>query len=518
MVTGIKKHTQAKRQYADAADFRTPIRLSREQGLCGRVCIASHITDYKSVKPKARLILLLVALSFIIVSGCEQNRFQKAELLFNQKRYASAIEYMDNYIKTGNNGAMVTRAELIRSESYYELGMIAIEKENWVLAIRLLKLANSETSDVKLAEVYKTLAIQAMENQDVQTTLGFLTLIINEIPTSVLSPEVLQLRIKVVLDNLGDKVTAWNDYRTLYDKYPDNPYEILARPYVLRFIDINVNDAITKAAAGQYDTALGELFQISRYPIANLDKINLNISNIYQAQAEIQVQEQNYLEADRYFRQAIEYYPTKEAEVMQRLREIASLYIDKGNSYLQIRDFENALVYFRKTFEIIPDFDLALQAIKRVATIQENIARAAILSSDAQKAESAKNYTEALRLYNQAYQLDKEDAYYQNSLTMTNLIEANKNPMGFARRIINEYRGGILSKRIAVQKQELLKTYKADEIRDSGWKMLLSSGQYKYEARYDLITAKDNYYFVWQVNLKERTVVPLNKMSEKLMQ
>ncbi len=481
--------------------------------------ISEHsLTILPGVRRSAPKILFSFLILLLLTTGCEQNRFKKAEMLYNQRRYAAAVEYLDHYIQTGKNGAMVTRAELIRSDSYYELGMIANSKGNWNLAIRFLKLANSEIADVTLAEIYKELALQALDKADIQTALSYLSLIINEIPISELNPEALQLRIKVTLDNLGDKVTAWNDYMMLYDKYRDNPYEILARPYVLRFIDININEAVQKAVAGNYDQALAELFQIIRYPVADPDKVNLEISNIYQEQAEILVQEQKYIEADQFYRKAIQHYPSKEKEIMQRLRAIGVLYIDKGNSYLQIRDFENALTYYRKTYEIIPDFDLANQAIARVSEIKQNIVKAAAMAEEAEKAENAKNYIEAQRLFNQAYQLDNEEEYYKNAITMGNLIEADKNPTGFARRIINEYRGGILIKRVTAQKQEMLKSFKSTEVKDSGWKILLSSGQYKYEARYDLITPKESYYFVWQINLKDRNLVPLNKVSEKLMQ
>jgi len=98
------------------------------------------------------------------------------------------------------------------------------------------------------------------------------------------------------------------------------------------------------------------------------------------------------------------------------------------------------------------------------------------------------------------------------------LIEANKNPSAFARRIITEYKGGLLTKRIQNQKQELLKRYKENEIQDSGWILMLSTGQYKYEARYDLLTPNETYLYVWQINLRDRSIIPLNKLSEALMQ
>ncbi len=75
----------------------------------------------------------------------------------------------------------------------------------------------------------------------------------------------------------------------------------------------------------------------------------------------------------------------------------------------------------------------------------------------------------------------------------------------------------MLNNRITQQKKQLLGRYKNSEIRDSGWKFLLSTGQYKYEARYDLMTPQETFLYVWQVSLKDRKIIPLNKISEELM-
>jgi len=469
----------------------------------------------KRLKPKSYIILLL---TILIVTACEHNKFRSAESLYSQRRYAASIELLDNYINTGKNGAFITRAELTRSSCYYELGLAAIEKENWALAIRLLKLANSKQSDVELAKVYNTLAQDAIEANDIPKAMSYLTLITKEISTSDLIPEVLHTRIKIYLDYYKDKQSAWNDYMFLYDNYPENKYEILARPYIQRFIDINIDEAIGKAIKKEYDAALEDLFQIRRYPVSDPVKVEGEISNIYQQLAEIDIQKKDYFEANRLFLKAMQYDPKKKEVINQRLKDIAFLYVEKGNDYLQIRDFDNALLYYEKTFEIIPDFEIAKQAITNLRNIQRNIKEASDLATEANKMELNRNYTEARRLYSLAYQLDKL-AYYSERVTiMGNVIEADKDPVAFTKKIITDYQNGLLYRRIQAQKQVLLKKFKIDEIRDSGWKVLRSSGQYKYEARYDLLTPSENLYYVWQVNLRDRTITPLNKISEKIMQ
>ncbi len=472
------------------------------------------------MKLTQNLILICLSAAFILLlsSACEYNRFNQGEALYQQRKYAAAIEILDNYIDNSRNGAIMTKAELTRSASYYELGLLAMNKENWQLAIRLFKLANSETADKDLAVIYNLLADQAILANDYPLATQYLNLLIEEVPISDLVPLALQKRIKIHLDINNEKEKAWQDYMTMYGKYPDNTYEILTRPLIARFINSMINDAVIVATRGDYRTALNQLFKIGQYPVADSNLVNLEVANIYLEQAELNVQEQKYPEAHRFFRIAIQYYPQKKEFVDKRLTEIAKLYIKKGDDYLAVRDFENALNYYEKSFEIISDFSEAKTAIAKMNVFKANIERAADIAAEAQKLESAKNFPDAQRLYQQAYQIDNLPKYQESAFIMANLIEAEKGPVPFARKIINEYQDGMLKKRISQKKEELLKAYKQNEIKDSGWKILLSPGQYKYEARYDLITPGDSYFYVWQVNIRDKSVIPLNKISEKLMQ
>jgi tetratricopeptide (TPR) repeat protein len=304
----------------------------------------------------------------------------------------------------------------------------------------------------------------------------------------------------------------------LYDNYPNNPYEVLARNYVIRFIPGKLDYAAILNEQGYYTDALKELFEISKYPVVDMDRLNKQISDVYERQAEELINEQDYVEADRLFRIALQYYPQKKDSITNRLESITNLFIQKGNSLLEAGDYEAALIHYRKTFDIIPDYPPAVEAIKRVYTIQENIRKAGELFSQAERLEATGKLNEALQTYNAAYALDPKPEYKQKAAIVQNIMEANKNPSAFARRILNEYRGGILNTRIQNQKKELLKRYKENEIQDSGWKLMLSTGQYKYEARYDLLTPNETYLYVWQINLRDRSIVPLNKLSEALMQ
>ena len=454
----------------------------------------------------------------IVLSGCEINRLRSAEDLYNKNLYAAAIEELDDLILSAENRAIATRAEIVRSNCYSALAEAAVERKNWTLAIRFFKLANSDAANLRLGEIYLNLAMEAEKTGSPVNAKAYLDAILREVPDSPLLPEVLYHRIGYFIEVKSDNEAAWNDYMRLFDNYPNSPYEILARNYVLRFIPEKLQYAEILNEQGYYADALKELFELSKYPVVDMEQVNKQISAVYEKQAEELLSEQDYIEADRLFRIAMQYYPQKKASITNRLESITNLFIQKGNSLLEAGDFEGALAHYRKTFDIIPDYPPAMEAINRLFTIQENIRKAANLYSQAEKLEATGKLNEALQTYNAAYALDPKPEYKQRAGLIQNLIEANKNPSAFARKIITEYRGGLLSNRIQKQKQELLKRYKQNEIQDSGWKLMLSTGQYKYEARYDLLTPNETYLYVWQINLRDRSIIPLNKLSEALMQ
>lgn len=95
-------------------------------------------------KPLYTQILLLgLSLWLMLSTGCEVNRLNSAQKLYDDQLYAGAIQELDGLIPVGYNGAIITRAELLRSNCYLELGKTALERDNRPLAIRFLKLANS---------------------------------------------------------------------------------------------------------------------------------------------------------------------------------------------------------------------------------------------------------------------------------------------------------------------------------------------------------------------------------------
>jgi tetratricopeptide (TPR) repeat protein len=110
------------------------------------------------------------------------------------------------------------------------------------------------------------------------------------------------------------------------------------------------------ANAGYFNEALAVYFELAKYPIIRTEEINALIGSTYRGQAELYLDQENYLEADRFLRIALQYIPEQRPQIEERLRQIVDLFIKKGDAFLAQRDFDNALTHYQRVFEIIPDY------------------------------------------------------------------------------------------------------------------------------------------------------------------
>ncbi len=91
--------------------------------------------------------------------------------------------------------------------------------------------------------------------------------------------------------------------------------------------------------------------------------------------------------------------------------------------------------------------------------------------------------------------------------------------MGFSKIFVRQYKSGRILQRINQLVSRLVAQYGRDNVTSSPeLQFMLSIGEAKYEVRYDITTPDDSYYLVWLVNLLDRSVTPLNKKSEELIQ
>jgi len=128
-----------------------------------------------------------------------------------------------------------------------------------------------------------------------------------------------------------------------------------------------------------------------------------------------------------------------------------------------------------------------------------------------------KRFAKALQYYKQSNALRKKQEIINEILHMENLIEAEESPIAFAKKIMFAYKNGRVKKKVLSLKKEMSNKY-ADAMKTSGWRASYAVGKYNYEVRYDITSPKEDYYFVWRINLENRTVTPLNKMTENILE
>ncbi|HOA29289.1 MAG TPA: hypothetical protein PKL34_04565, partial [Candidatus Cloacimonadota bacterium] len=64
----------------------------------------------RSQRQRTKWMLMISASLILLLSGCEINRLNRAVDLYDAQNYAGAITELDDLIKSGKNGAIVTRA------------------------------------------------------------------------------------------------------------------------------------------------------------------------------------------------------------------------------------------------------------------------------------------------------------------------------------------------------------------------------------------------------------------------
>ncbi|MCD4829250.1 MAG: tetratricopeptide repeat protein [Candidatus Cloacimonetes bacterium] len=463
--------------------------------------------------------LLLPGLAGLLVASCMSQGYSTAHSLFVRGRYAAAIERFDHFIATTENGAKATQAQLERSEAYYHLGLRANERERWKLAVRFFYLSNLPKADAELDDCYFTLAQIALEETDYEQAFYYFRLVTDNLPESELVPRILFERIRLHMDEFNNDAMAWGDYVELYDNHPDSPYMLQAQPYADRFLTDFIDQVVNMQYAVGYMAVIEQLKLLAEYPSSYRGDIFVHIGDLYLKLAEQQVTREEYIEAERSFRAAESYDPTRAEHVSLRLNEIVSLFIDRGDVLLAERDIDSAIELYEETFDIIPGYEPAISAIVQARLMRENINKADSLFQLADRAVENKEFEDALRLYRQANVYDQLPRYRDKIFLVTNLINIEQDPVGFAKSVVSQYRNGRIIQRINALENRLVAEYGRENIISSPeLQFMLSVGEAKYEVRYDISTPDESYYLTWLVNLRDRSITPLNIKSEELIQ
>lgn len=480
---------------------------------------------------------LLVASLLIVLIGCEANRYKKSTSSYYRGNYTVSIEELDTYLEEATNGAFKTNAELIRSKAYQQLALRAYNAENLALATRFALLANSTATDSLLARCYYDFANISFQDNDKKKGFEFYNQILLEIPDSRFVSEIIYTKMADNYQTNPDNyLEAWDYYKKLYPKFEDDYYEIESRKIVKAFSPKFINDAL-KAESEQ---GLALLLELIEYPVGNTEEAKKAIAQIYIKIAEKAIKENDFIKADNNYKSAVYYDLSVKDYVKQRLLDTAEQYIKQGEKYVQQRDFENAFILFNRTFDVIPGYKKALQAIQETTILVNNIERARSLFNDAQRLEKTnlrnifpdvkiklsvterneyeiKRFQKILSLYEEAYQLDPLTQYKQEVFYTENIIKYYKAPDAFAIQIIKDYQGFIVEEAINEAREYLLTNETSSALTDTGWQVLVSSGSYQYEVRYSLVSATNKFYFKWLVNLKTKEINAINSLSEQAM-
>ncbi|MDP8203099.1 MAG: hypothetical protein P9L95_01050 [Candidatus Tenebribacter mawsonii] len=465
---------------------------------------------------KMKISIIILILMIAASSNCLLNsRFNIPHQLYMKNNYVMAIKHYDKFIATSDNGALSTQAELERSDCYYQLGIKAYDKENWLLASRLFFLSNSIIADHKLDDCYFSLAQKQLIENSPNSALEYYFKIVTYLDDSEHIPEILFNRIKIYIE-MGNKLSAFNDYHFLWENHPDNFFRLEIQPFVDDLMPSFINEALSFRDSLDYDIAVDMLSKLSQYPSVYRADIFVHISDLYLSKADEALTIKRYELVKEYLNLSLANDASKQEIINERAKDICSLIIQEGNELLSAYKFDEAIIVYQNCFKILPEYHICTELIKDVNGKKQRYLSALELENMAIQNEDKKEYALAYSDYNKSYNLFKTDRVKERIQIMANLIQAEKDPKAFAEKIVKEYQKGIILAGVNAIESSLIAQY-SDQVDTSGWKVYYAIGEFKYEVRFDLFSPDENYYYAWRVNLKTREITSLNKISEDIM-
>ena len=464
---------------------------------------------------KPQYLFILPIISILLISlGCASNYYVTAYNLQQRGNYIGAIENYDQFVTRSKDGALVTIALNNRSRAYYQLGVQSMERGNYQLAVRMFYLANTPEADEKMVSCYLALIDNANVVDELQSTLRLYDFIINAFPDIPAISDVIYRRLLIIHEYQPDHNAVWSNYALLVEHDAEGSYVSNALPIIDSYLPQLLDDARNHS---ETETIIEHLSGLLKYPHSYHTEIKNEIGYLYLSEADQYRNNEQFQEAEQYYSLAVEYNPSLQVEITERLNQTISQMIIYGDNLLREQRIDAAIEIYTQTFNIISDNPAALSAIARANEMKENIAQANILYNRALELEQERNYADAMRLYRQSYARDRQTRTAEKISLMTNLIELADNPEAFARKIITEYRNGIITRNLNNIIADLREKH-GDAVNVSGWRIMLSTGTYRYEIRYDITSRTESYYFIWHVNLLTKQLTPLNRISTNIME
>lgn len=451
------------------------------------------------------------------MAGCaSNNQLKEAQNYIQEEKFVPAILLYDKFMGRNEHSAEATIAELRRSECYYQLGLQAYSKENWILADRLFYLSNTDRADELADNVHWELSQKSELEGDVENQLHHYRMVVDYIRDSEFVPDMLLKRIDIYIErNLY--LSAYNDYKKLWDKYGDTDQSQGATQKINPIIPWFLKAPQQMRKAGNYSTAIAEFELYASYPSQYQQMIYDEIGGCYFDWAKEDRQAKNYQLMKEHLELAEKNSPALGSSIDRIIDEICEEFVAAGSRQLNSGEIDSAIKEFSKCFVLKPGHSEVLELIENAKEQKIRFARADSLYQEAETAFEAGEYQTARELFQKSHKLSQKGEVKAKSEEMSNYIRAEKSPKEFALTIVNEYRQGLIRQNVDKRLNALVKEF-GDQVSSSDWKIVYSYGKFNYEVRIDIFSPRKSYYFAWRVNLIERSISPLNKDSEIMMQ
>jgi len=460
--------------------------------------------------------LILIFIAITLFTGCSNVVYRDAQELYKYEKYPLAIIRYDQFLKKDANGALKTKAELYRSDSYYKLGKKAYALKKYEVAANLFYLSNSVSADKLLDNCHYILAKDFISKKDYKQAFLHYNFIIDNLKDSELLPDILLDKVKLEYEVFNNKQSSYDNYKILADNYPNSPQLEQAKKIVDKYIESFISQALTLLQLQDYKSTLDLLFILIDYPANFEERIKSEIAKVYFSYGNYLVENGELIKAEKVFRSVTNYDSSYQQQIEEKLNNICNLYIIKGDELLKDRKIDEAITIYKQSFNIIENYQPAIRKIEIANQIKKNIALAQELVEKGDKLFKDKKYNLALNYYRNAYQYDNIKDIAEKVDKAETWIRIENNPQQFAIDIIRDYKNGLIVKRISALERKLYSKYKKDEISIKRWQVLLGFGTNNYEVRYSIITPEKSYHFLWLVKLETEEVMPLNTVTEEL--
>lgn len=459
----------------------------------------------------------LLFLLMLLATGCTTNYYISGYTLHQRGQYIGAIENYDQFIAKTKDGAMKTQVLSKRSEAYYSLGKNTMSRENYQLAIRFFYLANTYAADEKIADCYLHLADIEFAEGNVESTLRYYNYIIANYDQLPIISQVVFRRMQLNHQNYKVKELIWSDFLLLYDRYNDWDYIKKAIPIIDLYILDFVEEILSRREEYGDEDTIKMLYSLNYYPHSYGSNISDEIGLIYYSLGEEVEEKENFVAAVKFYNLAGDYNESLLSKIDEKLQQIVYKIIRQGENLLDKREISAAQMLFESTFQIIPNHPEAQKYIERAENLKNRIQRAQELYNKGLQAEKEEKYNQALSYFNQSYEIDKQKTTEEKIFMIGNIIEIERDHIGFAKKIISEHNNRAIIRNIEGIVEQL-RQKDGNSVSVSDWRIMLSTGNHRYEVRYDIMGVSKSYYFIWQVNLLTRSITPLNNQSQQIME